>query len=510
MFQIKRVGIFLGCLPLLLGGLVFAAQEPVSSDSDPEAIRSLKGIDKRARRAQRRLMELKLREKQQAAAEPLADLTWRFLEEERYAQAWETIERWELLQPHDPRIPLLKKYATQLEKEPDPTKREELVKEFVIEGMNRLAEEMSRVHQGLEDLSKALERLKPQERADKLTLAAAQGETVNVRMSLTRGGDPNEKDSFGTRALEHAATGGHLEVAELLLDHGADVNIRGLLGVTPLMLAAGKGHTEMVQFLVDRGAEINLTSETGRTALGAARAERHFHIVQLLEEAGAVEFRAPRTTAGPITQERLPEMLSSGDKDSDLLDAALGGEVKRMLRLLNEGADVNARGALGMTPLMFATQNGHVDAVNELLQSGADADVKSNLGYTALMSAAMEGHTHAAQALVLWKADVNAKGFAGMTALMHAAQNNHAELAGMLIGWGADVDLKNDFGMTPLMFAAQNGYADPVRLLLQEGADFSAREEIAGQTALALAKRKEHWDVVEIFEGAEESAGNPL
>src|SRR5690606_15185606 len=53
-------------------------------------------------------------------------------------------------------------------------------------------------------------------------------------------------------------------------------------------------------------------------------------------------------------------------------DAAAGGDLERVQRLVVDGADVNAAGADGDTPLIVATLAGHGDVVNYLLQRGAD------------------------------------------------------------------------------------------------------------------------------------------
>src|SRR5215217_4712547 len=56
----------------------------------------------------------------------------------------------------------------------------------------------------------------------------------------------------------------------------------------------------------------------------------------------------------------------------DLLSAALAGDAGSVRHLLEGGADVDVRGAWGVTPLMEAAGRGHTEVVKLLLEYGAD------------------------------------------------------------------------------------------------------------------------------------------
>ncbi|MBI3312171.1 MAG: bifunctional diaminohydroxyphosphoribosylaminopyrimidine deaminase/5-amino-6-(5-phosphoribosylamino)uracil reductase RibD [Candidatus Omnitrophica bacterium] len=340
---------------------------------------------------------------------------------------------------------------------------------------------------------------------NELVLAATQGNAAGARLLLDRGADPNERDSYGTSPIEAAALGGHAEVVKALVARGGDVNLKGLLGVTPLMLAAEKGHLEVARELIGSGAEVNAASQTGRTALLVAERNGHTELAAFLTAAGAAGQTAPprpdRDNRVPDRSE-LVEMVSSGDLDSDLIDAAVLGDAERVNLLLRQGARVNAQGAMGMTALMHAAQSGQAGTINELLLAGADVNARSRGGDTALACAAMAGHAGVIHNLVLWGADVHIPGFAGMTALMHAAQNGHTEAARVLISWGSDVNQMNEFGMTPLMFSARKGHLETLRLLLEMGSDLDTRERIADQTAEEIARAGGHPEAAELLRKA--------
>jgi len=80
--------------------------------------------------------------------------------------------------------------------------------------------------------------------------------------------------------------------------------------------------------------------------------------------------------------------------------AAQTGSHDVLLRLLAEGADVNARGGGGETALMLAAARGRLDMMGLLIERGADVNAATDAGNTALMLAAARGQVDAARALL--------------------------------------------------------------------------------------------------------------
>jgi ankyrin repeat protein len=100
------------------------------------------------------------------------------------------------------------------------------------------------------------------------------------------------------------------------------------------------------------------------------------------------------------------------------------GMVSFALRL---GADKEARGEDGMTPLMTAAQGG---PLKKLIAAGADVNARhATSGMTALMFAAKNGHAEAVDALVAAKAAIDMRDNDGMTAYTHAFRENHFDVA---------------------------------------------------------------------------------
>lgn len=113
-----------------------------------------------------------------------------------------------------------------------------------------------------------------------LDFAADGGQLKIAELLVENGADVNQKDSSGGTALYHAvhfggvnANGEHgsVEVAKFLLDKGADVNATFYHHMTALMIAANQRNRTLVEMLIERHADVNMKDREGDTALTLAR-----------------------------------------------------------------------------------------------------------------------------------------------------------------------------------------------------------------------------------------------
>ena len=72
------------------------------------------------------------------------------------------------------------------------------------------------------------------------------------------------------------------------------------------------------------------------------------------------------------------------ETDRSLLDAAKKGNIEAVKQYLDAGADVNAKGVGGITPLNYAVGKDHKEIAELLIAKGANVNAKNNGGETPL------------------------------------------------------------------------------------------------------------------------------
>ena len=135
------------------------------------------------------------------------------------------------------------------------------------------------------------------------------------------------------------------------------------------------------------------------------------------------------------------------------------------------------------TDLFNAVVNQEPKKVDDLLKQGASPDATRGQGTTALMRAIRYNPAEAkkiAQLLINAGANVNAKNELGQTVLMYAAASkgpDSKEIVELLLDKGAKVNEKDGKNKTALMMAAKSGSKEIVDLLIKNKANVNARDK---------------------------------
>ena len=121
--------------------------------------------------------------------------------------------------------------------------------------------------------------------------------------------------------------------------------------------------------------------------------------------------------------------------------------------------------------LRKACKKGDIEAVKQHLAAGADVNAGGVFGKTPLHLAALKDHKEIAELLITNGADLNAEDeMNGMIPLHNAAGRGYNEIVKLLIAKGADVNAKFDNGDTPLDMAIVWERTETADLLRKHGA----------------------------------------
>jgi uncharacterized protein len=184
----------------------------------------------------------------------------------------------------------------------------------------------------------------------------------------------------------------------------------------------------------------------------------------------------------------LTGMTVGAGNPNSIVFAAMQGDRAQVLRLLEEGADVNEVQGDGMSALHWVAMRGDVELASILLSAGAKLEGTTRLGrYTPLHLAAKEGHSGMMVALLDAGADWEATtSTGGANPLLLAAGSGANEGVQALLQKGADPNFREaEWGQTALIFAASWNRPEVIRTLLQNGADPTVATRVHQVPALA-------------------------
>jgi ankyrin repeat protein len=159
----------------------------------------------------------------------------------------------------------------------------------------------------------------------------------------------------------------------------------------------------------------------------------------------------------------------------------------------------------GRTSLHIESERGNRNGVLRLLEQGYDIDLGDDTERTALHYAVLNGHHGVVDTLLKHGADVNIEDENGNIPLL-LVRKNFEEVLPLLIHAGIDINSKNYEKQTLLHIAAAKRDVKFVRMLLLHGADKNL-QDMGGLTPLHSAEKAKNSAVVELLAGIKSLGG---
>jgi len=314
---------------------------------------------------------------------------------------------------------------------------------------------------------------------------------------------------YGTIALSLAISWSRhrKEKTIILLHAGADPNQNPGYHA-PILKAAKAGDVDLLKLLIGHGADPDAGSQNSGTPLmyvvgldqlyddrsGPARSfnEMVDKKVKRLIDAGAnVNACGPENlTPLMIAIQRFPhniEPLLQAGADVNAISKygscpLMAANPKITRQLIEAGADVHLKNKDGRTALFLSTRPAKADA---LRKAGADPLQRDGSGMTPLMYHAAQGNMKMVKWFAKYKKYINAVDNKGNNAIMHAYGQNCVEIIIYLKNIEEDLKIINHQGETFLIRSCRVYNPDMIRLALVSEIDINAMNT-KGETALMI------------------------
>ena len=314
--------------------------------------------------------------------------------------------------------------------------------------------------------------------ANALHYAIGPPSLTNLKALLNEGVNPETPDKWGRRAIDqlnyrHSAE--YFEAAKILLAAGAspDISRDPQVKTSPLHIAIRQENIPLMDILVKAGADLEVRDRMDQATplIDAARFNCREAAKKLLE-AGA----------NPNARD--------GEGRTALHVSSFSGNDAVTTVLLEAGADIELIDKLNQTPLILSLKRGYVKPAELMIKKGARLDVIDCNGGNIFHAMAEDNDNmrflsdvHRAAG----KIDINAADHLGDTPIMRAVKMGREQMVRAFLREGADGGLSNKDGETPMMVAIKHFHTDAVAELIKYRPEEVHQPLLSGELPLHLA-----------------------
>ncbi|XP_071085411.1 putative ankyrin repeat protein RF_0381 [Haliotis cracherodii] len=347
--------------------------------------------------------------------------------------------------------------------------------------------------------------------------------------------------------LNEACREGKLEIVKNILSTGsADINNKSQDGWTPVLLAANTGRKDIFDELVKKGCNLSAVLDNGNNILHVSCLSGNTDIIEYLTAVVSIDSKGRYGNtavmkAAAVGNNNVFHLLvgkgcnlSAVDDDgNNILHLACFGDNVNIVEYLikHNIADIENRGQVGRTLVMFAAEMGKQQVFDLLVGKGCNLSAVDDDGNNILHLACFSDNVYIVEYLITHNiADIESRGQFGRTAMMAAAEKGKQSVFYFLVGKGcnlsavdvtgnnilhlacfsdnvhiveylishniADIESRGQAGRTPLMIAAEMGQQKVFDLLVGKGCNLAAVDD-TGNNILHLACYSDNVHIVE-------------
>ncbi len=224
----------------------------------------------------------------------------------------------------------------------------------------------------------------------------------------------------------------------------------------PVFEDCKKGNIEGVKAYLEKGGSVYAESAKNIPLIATACARGHLGIVDLLLRRGLD-----------------PNRPFNVYKQAPLFQTIEYDQLAVAERLIEGGADVNARDEFDAVPINFAVGGGQKDFFDLFVKAGADLEVVDRQGEGLIQTAARNNQVE----------------------MLEALKETRGGISDII-----DKRLRPDGGETPLSLAVRRGNVEAAEWLIQHGADPAVEVSFTRDTLPQIAKENGHPRVLELLE----------
>jgi len=263
----------------------------------------------------------------------------------------------------------------------------------------------------------------------------------------------------------NAISRGHYEQVIYFIENGININLKDQNGEPAITKAMKSGYKEIVKYLLQSGVDIKNNSNL---IFEAAQKGYLDIVISLLKYENSPKIRKQALN---IAQKVLNQ--------KELLQGIQEQNTDKVIKAIENGADINHIDILSWSPLMNATFRKDRKITNILIKNNANINYRNNNNETALSKAVEVGELFIVELLLKNGANPNIKDNNNNTPIISAVKHGDLDIIKQLIKYNAEININNNQNENPLTIAIKNNYIDIVEFLIKKGAKINNFLEIA-------------------------------